>query len=313
MRAWLAFSIGVAGIAFAAIFVRVALPAPPVVTGFYRMAIATALVGGWLAVRARVAPRGSAVAKRPFADRRSNLYALAAGVSFGTDIALWNTSLVWTSVATATLLVNLTPVYVGLFAVLVWRESLDRRLVAGALLAMAGMAVLVGRPDRAGETLTGAGLALAAGLFYAGYLLFMSAARRKIDAVAALFLMSASAAAVCALYAALARVPFSGFPLHSWAAMAGAAVVSQLAGVMGIVWSLRYLPATVASVALLGQPLGAAALAWILLDEPIGGVQALGGSAVLVGIALASRASPPPRPGDRGRAPESGVTIPRPG
>lgn len=42
---------GIAGISFAAIFVRLALPAPPVVTAFYRMLFASALVGAWLAGR----------------------------------------------------------------------------------------------------------------------------------------------------------------------------------------------------------------------------------------------------------------------
>jgi len=49
------------GISFAAIFVRLALPAPPVVTGFYRMLFATLLLAAWLLVRRqRVYFRGRA-------------------------------------------------------------------------------------------------------------------------------------------------------------------------------------------------------------------------------------------------------------
>ena len=269
------------GISFAAIFVRLALPAPPVVTGFYRMLFATALVGAWLALR-----------RRPLAlPRRSALAALASGLCFGTDLALWNTAIVHTSVATATLLVNTTPVHIGLYAALVLHQALDRRFVAGAALALAGSALLLGISWEDVDDTRGALLALAAALFYAGYLLLMTSARREGEALPALFLASLGATGVLGVYALLGGDPFGGFPASSWAAMAGAAVVSQIGGVMGIVWALRFLPATVASVALLAQPLGTALLGWLLLGEAISSFQGLGGAAVLAGILLASRSA----------------------
>jgi drug/metabolite transporter (DMT)-like permease len=73
--------------------------------------------------------------------------------------------------------------------------------------------------------------------------------------------------------------------------MAGAALVSQLGGVFGIVWALRNLPATVASGALRAQPVGTALLGWWILGEALTLPQAAGGITVLIGIALASRGS----------------------
>jgi drug/metabolite transporter (DMT)-like permease len=277
----LTFLVGVVGISFAAIFVRLALPAPPVVTGFYRMLFASALVGAWLLLRRRALGL----------SRPTALAALASGLCFGTDLALWHTSIVHTSVATATLLVNTTPVHVGLYSLLVLHQVLDGRFVAGAALALAGSALLLGISWGDVDDARGALLALAAAVFYAGYLLLMTAARRQGDAVPALFLASVGATALLGLYATLAGDPFVGFPASSWAAMLGAALVSQIGGVMGIVWALRYLPTTVASVALLAQPVGTALLGWWLLGESLAPLQVLGGAAVLAGIALASQAS----------------------
>ena len=62
-------------------------------------------------------------------------------------------------------------------------------------------------------------------------------------------LAGCSAALVLGLYGVLGGDPFFGFPARSWAAFAAAAVVSQVGGVFAIVWALRYLPATSASVA----------------------------------------------------------------
>jgi drug/metabolite transporter (DMT)-like permease len=284
-RVVLIFVASLLGISFAAIFVRLALPAPPVVTGFYRMLFATLLVGAWLAMR-----------REPVSYRgRAARAAVAAGVCLGLDLAMWHTSIVLTSVAMATLLVNTTPVYVGLWAALVERVRFETRFVLGALLALAGTLLLLGLPHGSAGNVRGAALALAAALCYAGYLLLMRDARRGTATAPLLFLTSTSATATLGLAAALRGDAFAGFPPHAWASMLGAAVLSQLGGQMGVIWSLRFLPATITSVALLAQPVGTALLGWWLLGESITGIEALGGGAVLVGIALASQSALTPR------------------
>jgi drug/metabolite transporter (DMT)-like permease len=250
-----------------------------VIVAFYRVLFASGLMAAWFAVR-----------RRPIAwNTPGRKLALLAGLCFGTDMALWHLSLVRTSVATSTLLVNTTPILIGLYALLVLRQKLSRRFLVGAALSLAGTAVLVGLPAGAHETTAGALLALAAAVFYAGYLLLMQAARRSADAISTVFLATSSAGAILGVYAWVGGDPFGGFPAHSWAFMGAAAAVSQIGGVLGIVWALRFVPATIASVALLAQPVGTAVLGWLLLGEAIGATQALGGCAVIAGILLVSR------------------------
>lgn len=280
-RVSLVFLAGVVAISFAAIFVRQALPAPPVAIGFYRMLFASSALVAWLALRRR------ALGLEP----RAALLALAAGACFGADLALWHTSIVLTSVAMATLLVNTTPIPVGLFSLLVLRQRLPASFVGGAALAIAGAAVLLGisRGDLARTQ--GALLALGAALFYTGYLLLMKSARRRGGALEALFVANLGSTAVLGLAAVARGDALAGYPARSWAAIAGAALLSQLGGVTAIVWALRYLPATVASVSLLAQPVGTALLGWWLLDEPLSPRELAGGAMVLAGIALASRSA----------------------
>jgi drug/metabolite transporter (DMT)-like permease len=270
---------GTAGISFAPIFVRYAAPAPPVVIAFYRVLFAALLMSAWFALRGRAV----------FRNTPGRNFALLAGVFFGSDMALWHSSLVRTSVATSTLLVNTTPIYVGLYALAVLGERLERRFVVGAGLALTGTVVLVGMPADVTETTTGALLALAAAVFYAAYLLAVAAARRSGDAISTVFVATLSATATLGLYALLGGDAFSGFPPQAWIMMGAAALVSQIGGVLGIVWALRFVPATFASVALLAQPVLAAAWGALLLGEAVRPAQAVGGCAVLAGIALASR------------------------
>ena len=52
---------------------------------------------------------------------------------------------------------------------------------------------------------------------------------------------------------------------------------------------LRLLPAGVVAMALLGEPVGASALAWLALGEPVGAWAAAGALLILAGVARASR------------------------
>jgi drug/metabolite transporter (DMT)-like permease len=278
-RPVLVLLLGAFGIACAAIFVRLALPAPPIVTGFWRLALATGALA--LALAPRLQLRAL--------PRRAVLEALAAGACFGADLALWNTALVETSVATATLLVNTTPLFVGAFAVLVLGEKLGARLALGAGLALGGAALLLGDDLDTRASLAGDALALGAAVFYSAYLLWIQRARRALDAASSVAISGAASTLVLGA-AALARgEPFTGFPAHSWLVFGASAVVSHLAGVVGIVWALAHLRATFAAVTLLAQPLGTALLGWWWLGEALSPLQLTGGALVVAGIALARR------------------------
>lgn len=291
-RALTALLLGTLGIAFAAIFVRWALPAPPVVTTFYRIGFATAALLLWLGLRGRICWPG----------RRAALLAGAAGVCFGADLALWTTALTLTSVANATLLVHTTPIFVGAYALLAGREKISARFAAGCAVALPGVALLLRgnaalaqREDAADSFAAwsaaeiGDGLALAGAVFFSGYILLIRSARQGMSAPMAVALSGLSATATAGFAAVLRGDPFHGFPAQSWAAFAAAALISHLGGALGVVWALGQLRATFASVALLAVPVCAALLGWLLLGEKPGPPQFLGGALVIAGIALASR------------------------
>jgi drug/metabolite transporter (DMT)-like permease len=66
-------------------------------------------------------------------------------------------------------------------------------------------------------------------------------------------------------------------------------LVSQLAAYYALVYALGHLPATLTSVGLLAQVPCTAFLAWLLLHEPLTGLQIAGGAVVLVGIFIVNR------------------------
>ena len=69
--------------------------------------------------------------------------------------------------------------------------------------------------------------------------------------------------------------------------VAGLQLSTTAAGL--IAFALAHLPAAFSSVSLLLQPVIATVLAWIILAEPLGPLQALGGAIVLTGVLLARK------------------------
>lgn len=170
--ACLALTVGIVCIGFSAIFVKIA-GAPGVVSAFYRVLFAGIVVVPWGAVRYR---------QRPPLKGKQALLIAAGGVVFGLELALWNTSLLYTSAANSTLLANNASLWVGLGALWLFREKLSLRYWCGLLLALIGMAILVGALSGHEFHLQfGDLLAAIASFFYATYLLIAQRARTGVD------------------------------------------------------------------------------------------------------------------------------------
>jgi len=265
------------GVSFGSIFVRLAA-APALAVALWRMTFASAAVVPVAALASR--PRGPA---RPVA------VAAAAGGLLALHFATWISSLDYTTVARSVLLVNTAPVFVAVIAWVSGRDAPTSRVWAAIGLALAGAAIigLEGLADPG--TGLGHALAVAGAVAMAGYLVLAREAQRALSYLSYVA-VAYGAAAVCLWVAVLlSGTRWHGFESGTWAAIAGMAVVSQLVGHGGYNWSLRHLQPAYVSIALTGEPVVAAVLAWWLLGEPVTAQTALGGALVLAAILLASR------------------------
>jgi drug/metabolite transporter (DMT)-like permease len=280
-EAWpyLALTGGILCIAWSAIFVRwTDMPGPA--SAFYRMLIpAMVLAPTWFR-----GPRASRV------NRKTLLVITVGGLFFALDLAFFNTSILQTSAANATLLGNNTPVFVGLLSWLVFRQRPSAAFWIGLLLAMVGSVVIVwGDLARHLKLGWGDAMALAASACFAVYMMATERVRKTTSTLVFLRLaMISSALFLLVINLALGislRVPAG----RSWAALFGLGLVSQLGGYLALTYALGHLPATAASISLLSQGPLTAVLAALFLAEPLAGSQILGGALVLAGVGLANR------------------------
>jgi drug/metabolite transporter (DMT)-like permease len=234
-----------------------------------------------------IGSRGGHVAS--FAAERRLI--VAAGLLFAGDLAVWHWSIMLTSVANATLLANLAPIFVALAVWLLYGRRPTAMFLAGLAAALAGVTVLLGGDFRAGGgAVLGDVLGVVTAMFYGAYQLTVTRARSR-TATAVIMAWSGLITAVALLPLALASgeqiLPHSA---AGWAKLAGLALISQVAGQSLIAYAMAHLPATFSSVGLLAQPVIAAALAWGLLGETLGWVELAGAIVVLIGIRIAHQA-----------------------
>jgi drug/metabolite transporter (DMT)-like permease len=273
-------------IAFSPIFVRVS-ELGPIATAWWRLALA--LIP--LALLFESHRRTGTMSRMPRRGRE-HLLAAVPGLFLAGDLATWHVSLHMTSVANATLLVNMSPVVVTLAGWALFRRPITRLFSVGLVVSIAGILVLNDTRVEAGH-LAGDAVALVAAAFYGGYILALGRAREAFD-TAVIMLWSTTSAAACTLPLAIASEPrLLPLTLAGWATLVGLAWLSHAGGQSLIAFSLAWLPAAFSAVTLLIQPVVAAILAWMLLGERLTAIQIAGGFIVLAGIAIARQGSEP--------------------
>jgi drug/metabolite transporter (DMT)-like permease len=281
----------VLGISWSAIFIRwSAVPGPS--SAFYRVFIAAVvLIPLWAALLA-VDPRRRRRLRG--GGPRAAWLAVLGGAFFGLDLALYNTAVMMTTAAEATLFGNNAPIFVGLGTWLFFRRRPRRTYWAGlALASSGGAAVMIAGMSRqtGGGSIAGNLLALAASIFFAAYLLATEHVREALDTISFSTLAIVGSVVTLLAVCLATGAPLSGFSRTTWIALLGLGLVSQLAAYFALVHALGRLPATVTSVGLLAQLPITAFLAVPLLGEALHAVQAAGAALVLAGIYIVNRGS----------------------
>ena len=278
---YLALIIGIICLSFSAMFGKWA-NAPGPVIGFYRIGLATIILLPVFLYR-----KYRYHVKLPTS---SLLFPLLGGIFTAFDHGTWNSSLRFTSAANATLLGNTAPLWVALISWLIFRQRLRGLFWIGLACALAGAVTVLGSDFILHPTIgLGDLLAIAAGVFYAGYFVVTERGRQRLDTLSYVWLVDLVAAFTLLLITLGMRMLLTGYPAQSYLAFLGAALVSQVGGYLSIGYALGHLPASVVSPTLIGQPVVTAILAIPLLGEGLRIEQWTGGLVVLLGIYLVHR------------------------
>lgn len=280
-RLFLLLAVGSIAVSFASIFVRLA-GAPALAVAAYRVVWATFIIAPFsLAGPVRELRSLSGSQWRSLA---------AAGASLALHFALWIASLSFTSVASSVLLVDTAPFFIGVTSQWFLGRPLPRQFWAGLGVAFLGCVLIFsGDWGLSAGSLTGNMLALGGAVAMAVYLLAGAELRPRLSLLAYVFPVYGTAAAVLTLTCLVAGVPLAGYSLRSCLFMFLLGLVPQCIGHTSYNWSLRYLRPALVGLVTLAEPIGATALAYLILGEGLTWHKAVGGAIILGGIYLATR------------------------
>jgi drug/metabolite transporter (DMT)-like permease len=260
--------------------------APGLAIAFWRNALAVGVLGPVVSVTGR-----AQIAHLVKVDRRTLGVCALSGLALAVHFGTWVPSAKMTTVATATALVNTTPIW---SAVIVTFQGarLAPVIWIGIGVAVTG-AVLATGSDLAvsGTAFTGDLLALAGGVAAAVYTAFGVRARSVVSTT----VYTTICYSVCAL-ALLATclvtgTALTGYPGTAWLAIAAITVFPQLLGHNMINYALERVPATTVNVILLLEAPGAALLGWLLLDQLPTAASVPGLAILIAGVAVVLTAS----------------------
>ena len=272
---------GVVAVSFGSILIRMA-EAPAIVIAAYRMGIAALLI----------APTTVALTRgRPRLRLRDILLCLAGAVFLALHFAAWITSLDYTSVASSVVLVTASPLMVALASRIFLKETLEKRVLIGIGLGLAGSAVIaIGDLVSGGrDNLLGDALAFLGAVAITGYLLIGRKVRPRMPLMPYLTIVYVGSALLLLAGVGIAGVSLTGYTGETYLFLVLVAIVPQVLGHSTLNWSLARISATLVSVAVMAEPVIATIAALILLNELPPVTSFVGGAVILTGIYLAMR------------------------
>ena len=271
--------IGILAVSTASIFIKLC-DAPALIIATYRMVFASLILLPF--ALHKKAGRGW--------GRNEIGWLLLSGLFLSLHFAFWIASLKYTSVASSVVLVTTHPIFVGIGSRLFLKERLGVHLTVGILLSVLGSS-LIGYGDRtiSKEAFMGDGLALLGAITASGYFLVGRKMRKGQDLLSYIFPVYSTAGLVLIALSVLFQETFFGYSPSTYLFLILLALIPQLIGHTTFNWALKYLPASMVAITILGEPIGSTLLAYILLDEGLTVWKILGGILILPGVLIALR------------------------
>ncbi|GAX90256.1 DMT family transporter [Effusibacillus lacus] len=279
-----ALVIGIAAVSSSAIFVKLCASSPGLIAA-YRLLFTVLLMVPFM-IAARSAVRKSL---KTF-TKLDHWLCLVSGVFLAFHFITWFESLRYTSVASSVVLVSLQPLFTFAGSIWIFKERLSQKSWFGGSLAIFG-SVVIGWGDFSlgANALYGDLLALFSAFLVSVYWLIGQHVRTHADSGTYTFLVYGFSTFTLFVYVLVRGEPLLSPPPMDWAWFLSLAVFPTLLGHSVFNWVIRWIPASVVSVSILGEAIGAAILAYFILGETVTLQQTVGGILLLAGIFLFNR------------------------
>ena len=212
---------------------------------------------------------------------------IISGIVFGSDIAVWNLSIHYSNATQATLLTNLSPVWVGIGTFLFMPDKPTLRFWQGTVLAISGLVILIGTDTFIQMKFDkGFMLAILSGMLYATYMMISKTALNHLSVVSFMTYSMGVSSAYLLVICLVTDQPLWNFTPVVWSVLAIQGLVCQLLGWLALNYTVKKMDAKRVSLSLLSQSIVTGLIAWIFINEKISLQMIIGGLIILAGIGI---------------------------
>jgi drug/metabolite transporter (DMT)-like permease len=248
-----------------------------IISAFYRMFFAFALLLPYVLIT------------KSFKLPKTKFILLAAlcGLLFSSDVAVWNIAIQDSSATQASLLTNLSPLWVGIGSFLFLKSKPGTNFWIGTVVSLFGMITLVGYNFFMELNFNQAFLlAVLSGILYSIYLLISKNILSEVDVLSFMTISLFASSIYLGLICYFLNEPIIGFSDAAWLVLVLQAVICQLCAWLLISYATQHMHATKVSLSLLSQAVLTSLLAWLFIEEKITLQMIFGGIILLFGISI---------------------------
>lgn len=246
-------------VSFASILIRFS-SAPSIIIAFYRVFIA-----GFVLFVIKPGAISTEIGRM---DRRNISITAWGGLFLALHFGTWIEALNYTTVANAVTLVDSAPLFALALSHFFLGESTSRMAIAGVIIALGGAAVIsLGDFSADPAFFKGDMLAIAGAVTSAAYLVCGRVVRRSVSAGAFSVLVYGFAALYILMWCIWQKVALFGYSPKEFLIFAGLALVPTIGGHSLFQYMLKYMKAYIVNLGFLGEPVGAAILAYLIFNE----------------------------------------------
>ncbi len=224
-------------------------------------------------------------------ERQDQLRTVVAGIMLGLHFYLFFEAIQRTTVASATVFVSITPIFLAILGYVFLKERLSPRVLAAIGVAVAGGLMIAygdaGEDSQAVDPVWGNVFALGACLFVSIYLIIGRMTRQKLSWLAYVYPMYVSSACTVVFLAIVTGTPLFGFSPKIYLLCAAMAIGPHILGHGSFNYAVKYFTATFLGLLSLTEPIGATVLAFVLFEEMPGTLSLIGMAFTLVGVCIA--------------------------
>lgn len=272
--------IGVMALSASAIFVKLA-NAPSSIMAFYRIFISFWFI--FIITMSKKTTREEIFSL----TKKEIILGLISGISLALHYFLWFHSLNLTSVASATVIVTLQPLFAFVAGYFFFKERYTKLAVSGFIIAVIG-SIIIGWGDfqLSGKALIGDLISFISAGFISNYFIIGQYTRRRLSAFSWISLTYFFAFVFLGILSYIMHIPFTGYSTKTWFNILGLTLISTMLGQMVFTWLLKYFSATVISMTILGEAVGTCILGYFILHETVSLQQFVGIIVILLGIGI---------------------------